>query len=54
VASRIDHFDALIESAANPCHFGKFLSKREAEKWIERHRWLTKQSEKLKGKAKQT
>ena len=23
--------------------FGKFLSRAEAEKWIERHRWLTSQ-----------
>jgi hypothetical protein len=25
--------------------FGKFLSRAEAEKWIERHRWLTEQRE---------
>jgi hypothetical protein len=24
-------------------HFGKFLSRTEAEKWIEEHRWLTAQ-----------
>ena len=24
-------------------YFGKFQSKKEAEKWIEQHRWLTKQ-----------
>jgi hypothetical protein len=29
-----------------PRYFGKFLSKREAEKWIEQHDWLTKQTEK--------
>lgn len=23
--------------------FGKFLSRAEAEKWIEQHRWLTEQ-----------
>jgi hypothetical protein len=27
--------------------FGKFLSLREAEKWIEKHRWLSKQNQKL-------
>ena len=26
-----------------PHFFGKFLSKAEAEKWIEQHRWLTAQ-----------
>jgi hypothetical protein len=26
---------------------GKFLSRREAEKWIEKHRWLSKQNQKL-------
>jgi hypothetical protein len=26
--------------------FGKFLSKAEAEKWIEQHRWLTEQRQK--------
>jgi hypothetical protein len=33
-----------------PRYFGKFLSKREAEKWIEQHDWLTKQTEKRQGK----
>jgi hypothetical protein len=26
--------------------FGKFLSRTEAEKWIEQHRWLTGQPQK--------
>jgi hypothetical protein len=26
-----------------PRYFGAFQSKEEAEKWIERHRWLTTQ-----------
>jgi hypothetical protein len=31
--------------------FGKFLSRREAEKWIEKHRWLSKQNQKLDEKS---
>jgi hypothetical protein len=27
--------------------FGKFVSRAEAEKWIEQHRWLTGQPQKL-------
>ncbi|MFY9840993.1 MAG: hypothetical protein WAK55_31885 [Xanthobacteraceae bacterium] len=36
--------------------FGKFLSQAEAEKWIEEHRWLTKQRKKPDAtwKSKQT
>jgi len=29
-------------------YFGKFSSQREAEKWIEKHNWLTKQTEKAR------
>jgi len=29
----------------NPRYFGHFLSRTEAEKWIEEHRWLAKQSQ---------
>ena len=29
--------------------FGKFLSRAEAEKWIERHRWLTEQRDAANG-----
>jgi hypothetical protein len=29
-------------------YFGRFLSQQEAEKWIEKHSWLTKQSQELK------
>jgi len=27
--------------------FGKFLSRREAEKWIEKHVWLSEQNQKF-------
>jgi len=30
----------------NVRYFGKFLSRREAEKWIEKHAWLSKQNQK--------
>jgi hypothetical protein len=29
----------------NPRYFGHFPSRSEAEKWIEEHRWLAKQSQ---------
>ena len=29
----------------SPRYFGHFLSRTEAEKWIEEHRWLAKQSQ---------
>ena len=28
-----------------PGHFGHFLSRTEAKKWIEEHRWLAKRTE---------
>jgi hypothetical protein len=28
-----------------PHYFGKFQSREEAEKWIEKHRWLTEQAQ---------
>jgi hypothetical protein len=28
-----------------PRYFGAFLSRAEAEKWIEEHHWLTKQTQ---------
>jgi hypothetical protein len=28
-------------------YFGKFQSREEAEKWIEKHRWLTEQAQEL-------
>jgi hypothetical protein len=28
-------------------YFGKFQSREEAEKWIEKHRWLTEQTQEL-------
>jgi hypothetical protein len=28
----------------NPRYFGQFYSRTEAEKWIDEHRWLAKQS----------
>ena len=31
----------------NVRYFGKFLSRREAEKWIEKHAWLSRQNQKL-------
>ena len=34
--------------------FGKFLSRAEAEKWIERHRWLTEQPEPANGNYPET
>jgi len=30
----------------NVRYFGKFLSRREAEKWIEKHAWLSNQNQK--------
>jgi len=30
----------------SPRYVGHFLSRTEAEKWIEEHRWLAKQSQK--------
>jgi hypothetical protein len=32
--------------------FGKFLSRREAEKWIEKHGWLSTQNQKPDKKTK--
>jgi hypothetical protein len=29
---------------STPRHFGKFVSKAEAEKWIAKHHWLTEQN----------
>jgi hypothetical protein len=28
-------------------YFGKFQCREEAEKWIEKHRWLTEQTQEL-------
>ena len=35
-------------------YFGHFLSRTEAEKWIEEHRWLAKQSQELNEEPSQT
>jgi len=38
----------------NPRYFGHFLSRAEAEKWIEEHRWLAEQSREPDEKSPQT
>jgi hypothetical protein len=35
----------MVWPGHNPRYFGHFFSRTEAEKWIEEHHWLAKQSQ---------